>query len=279
MFSYAIRRGIIGKSRTFGFFRGGTNALQVKLEPISNSTHVRVNFATIEHKLSLFRNFETGVRGLSQLSTPGISKRPFSSSRAAGGVDNLNDPNTYTENTFGVISKMPQYAEMYSLQYMEAPLLLYSSLNEGKQSLAYRIFKTAGVDPEMVIQKADEYLKVQPRVQTNNRVMGQSTIDALREASKLQSEYGDQFISIEHILFAVSGERASVGALQGSIEGRTQMIDVAIDNYDSTRSRVQDVDVAEESTRLAKYNILVQSSTAILAQATQLPQNILRLLN
>jgi flagellin len=57
------------------------------------------------------------------------------------------------------------------------------------------------------------------------------------------------------------------------------MIDVAIDNYDSTRSRVQDVDVAEESTRLAKYNILVQSSTAILAQANQLPQNILRLLN
>ena len=103
---------------------------------------------------------------------------------------------------------MPQYAEMYSLQYMEAPLLLYSSLNEGKQSLAYRIFKTAGVDPEMVIQKADEYLKVQPRVQTNNRVMGQSTIDALREASKLKSEYGDQFISIEHILLAVSRDRA-----------------------------------------------------------------------
>lgn len=84
---------------------------------------------------------------------------------------------------------------------------------------------------------------------------------------------------VEKALLAVSGERASVGALQGSIEGRTQMIDVAIDNYDSTRSRVQDVDVAEESTRLAKYNILVQSSTAILAQANQLPQNILRLLN
>ncbi len=56
-------------------------------------------------------------------------------------------------------------------------------------------------------------------------------------------------------------------------------IDVAIDNYDASRSRIQDVDVAEESTRLAKYNILVQSSTAILAQANQIPQNVLRLLN
>ena len=57
------------------------------------------------------------------------------------------------------------------------------------------------------------------------------------------------------------------------------MIDVAIENYDSSRSRVTDVDVAEESTRLAKYNILVQSSTAILAQANQIPQNVLRLIN
>ena len=56
-------------------------------------------------------------------------------------------------------------------------------------------------------------------------------------------------------------------------------IDVAIDNYDASRGRIQDVDVAEESTRLAKYNILVQSSTAILAQANQIPQNVLRLLN
>ena len=56
-------------------------------------------------------------------------------------------------------------------------------------------------------------------------------------------------------------------------------IDIAIDNYDASRGRIQDVDVAEESTRLAKYNILVQSSTAILAQANQIPQNVLRLLN
>jgi len=63
------------------------------------------------------------------------------------------------------------------------------------------------------------------------------------------------------------------------LEGHVHQIDVAIDNYDASRSRIQDVDVAEESTRLAKYNILVQSSTAILAQANQIPQNVLRLLN
>ena len=84
---------------------------------------------------------------------------------------------------------------------------------------------------------------------------------------------------IENALLAVSRYRATVGAHQSSLEGHVHQIDVAIDNYDASRGRIQDVDVAEESTRLAKYNILVQSSTAILAQANQIPQNVLRLLN
>ena len=43
-------------------------------------------------------------------------------------------------------------------------------------------------------------------------------------------------------------------------------------------SRIRDVDVAEESTQFARYNILVQSGTAMLAQANQSPQSVLRLL-
>jgi flagellin len=44
-------------------------------------------------------------------------------------------------------------------------------------------------------------------------------------------------------------------------------------------SRIKDVDVAQESTQFARYNILVQSGTAMLAQANMLPQNSLRLLS
>jgi flagellin len=43
-------------------------------------------------------------------------------------------------------------------------------------------------------------------------------------------------------------------------------------------SRIKDVDMAEESTEYAKQNILVQSGTAMLAQANVLPQSVLRLL-
>ena len=43
-------------------------------------------------------------------------------------------------------------------------------------------------------------------------------------------------------------------------------------------SQIEDVDVADESTEYAKENVLVQSGTAMLAQANQLPQSVLKLL-
>jgi flagellin len=53
---------------------------------------------------------------------------------------------------------------------------------------------------------------------------------------------------------------------------------VQSENLQSAISRINDVDVAQESTQLAKYNILVQSGTAMLAQANLMPQAVLKLL-
>ena len=49
-------------------------------------------------------------------------------------------------------------------------------------------------------------------------------------------------------------------------------------NLSAANSRITDVDVAQESTNYAKYNILVQSGTAMLAQANAMPQTMLKLL-
>ena len=49
-------------------------------------------------------------------------------------------------------------------------------------------------------------------------------------------------------------------------------------NLESAASRITDVDVAAESTQLARWNILVQAGTAMLAQANQSPQSALKLL-
>jgi flagellin len=53
---------------------------------------------------------------------------------------------------------------------------------------------------------------------------------------------------------------------------------VTTENLTAASSNIKDVDVATESTAYAKANILVQSGTAMLAQANQSPQSVLRLL-
>jgi flagellin len=76
----------------------------------------------------------------------------------------------------------------------------------------------------------------------------------------------------------VATERSSLGASQSRLELAATTLQVEYENLGSAISRIRDVDVAEESTQLAKYNILVQSGTAMLAQANQAPRSVLQLL-
>ena len=78
---------------------------------------------------------------------------------------------------------------------------------------------------------------------------------------------------------SVSTHRAQVGANIQRLQLTNEQVGILNENLAASVSRITDVDVAEESTRFAKYNILVQSGTAMLAQANLLPQNALRLLS
>ncbi len=73
-------------------------------------------------------------------------------------------------------------------------------------------------------------------------------------------------------------DRASIGAYQSRLNLTSEQLMISSENLMAVSSRIQDVDVAEVSTQYARENILVQSGTAMLAQANQLPQNVLRLL-
>ncbi|PTX90931.1 flagellin [Opitutus sp. ER46] len=89
----------------------------------------------------------------------------------------------------------------------------------------------------------------------------------------------DAIASITAGIQDVAGERASLGASQSRLELASSTLQVEYENLSSAISRIRDVDVAEESTQFARYNILVQSGTAMLAQANKTPQSVLQLLN
>ena len=76
----------------------------------------------------------------------------------------------------------------------------------------------------------------------------------------------------------LASDRATIGAYQSRLNFTSEQLQVSKENLSAASSRIQDVDVAEESTQYARYNILVQSGTAMLAQANSLPQSALKLL-
>ena len=76
----------------------------------------------------------------------------------------------------------------------------------------------------------------------------------------------------------VASARAQIGADLSRMMMTNDHLSVLSENLSASVSRIKDVDVATESAKYAKYNILVQSGTAMLAQANSLPQSALRLL-
>jgi flagellin len=77
---------------------------------------------------------------------------------------------------------------------------------------------------------------------------------------------------------SLSDMRAKAGANIQRLNMTEQQLSISSENISAASSRIKDVDVAKESTNFARYNILVQTGTAMLAQANVLPQSALRLL-
>ena len=73
--------------------------------------------------------------------------------------------------------------------------------------------------------------------------------------------------------------RANNGAEQSRLSFAADMLSINKINLESANSRIVDVDVAAESSQLARFNILQQAGTAMLAQANQASQSILRLIS
>jgi flagellin len=76
----------------------------------------------------------------------------------------------------------------------------------------------------------------------------------------------------------VAGMRATNGASQSNLGFQLELQSAAKINQESAISRIMDVDVAEESTRLARFNTLVQAGTSMIAQANGSAQSALQLL-
>jgi len=84
--------------------------------------------------------------------------------------------------------------------------------------------------------------------------------------------------TITDAIASVATSRANNGAFQSVLGFASETLTINKANLEAASSRITDVDVAEESTQLARWNVLVQAGTAMLSQANQSAQSALRLL-
>jgi len=83
---------------------------------------------------------------------------------------------------------------------------------------------------------------------------------------------------IDSAIASIDKNRASLGAIQNRFENTIANLQNISENVSAARGRIQDTDYAAETANLSKNQILQQAGTAILAQANQLPQAVLSLL-
>ena len=83
---------------------------------------------------------------------------------------------------------------------------------------------------------------------------------------------------IDAALTTVNNQLATLGAYQNRLGGIVENLQISIQNVSAAQSRIQDADIAAETSRLTKFQITQQATLSILAQANMAPQGALTLL-
>jgi flagellin len=127
--------------------------------------------------------------------------------------------------------------------------------------------------------------------QRERAYIGTMTTQGLGLKNPVGPSHGASFISIstpskanaaigqiDQALMKVSKQRADLGAYQTRLEYASKGLMTGFENMQASESRIRDTDMAEQMVNFVKNQILIQSSTAMLAQANTTPQSVLQLL-
>ena len=121
---------------------------------------------------------------------------------------------------------------------------------------------------------ADKFNKMKVNVgDMHAKGLGIDTVDI-----SSQTGAANAIQNIKDAINKVSGTRGDLGAIQNRLEHTSNNLSVMTENIQDAESTIRDTDVADEMMAYTKNNILVQSAQAMLAQANQVPQGVLQLL-
>ena len=157
--------------------------------------------------------------------------------------------------------------------------LLVGDVVDGKvhvsqNSLAFQIGPNQGQLRRISVQSIDpEHL--------SKGVVNESNFRSLAEIDVLNADASqDSLLLIDEAIDEVSSMRGNLGSFQrNSLEANLHGLRVSKENLTASESQLADTDMAQEMSDLVKNQILLSSGTAMLAQANQVPQSVIQLLN
>ena len=144
-------------------------------------------------------------------------------------------------------------------------LLTGSGGNAG--SFAFQIGANTQADNQVTIPTTDMRTAMTTATQGGSASLGTTAVTALAAMTALDD-------AIEK----VNSQRSKFGAAQNRFDAIIANLQVSSENQAAARGRIMDADFAVESANLARAQILQQAGTAMLAQANQMPQSVLKLL-
>jgi flagellin len=101
---------------------------------------------------------------------------------------------------------------------------------------------------------------------------------AVIDASATSGAIGTVIDNIDKALDSINDTRATFGATQSRFDAIITNLQVGVENQSAARSRIMDADFASETANMSRAQVLQQAGTAMVAQANQLPNQVLKLL-
>ncbi|MBD1814012.1 ATP-dependent chaperone ClpB [Microcoleus vaginatus DQ-U2] len=127
-----------------------------------------------------------------------------------------NNPNQFTEKAWEALARTPEIVKAGQQQQLESEHLM-KALLEQESGLASSLFNKAGVSLAKLRDRTDEFISRQPKISGSggNVYLGRSLDTLLDRADTYRKEYGDEFISIEHLILGyVKDDRFGKNLLQ-----------------------------------------------------------------
>jgi flagellin len=138
-------------------------------------------------------------------------------------------------------------------------------------SLTFQIGANTTADDTITISTSNMAMDASITAVTN-------TATALIDATATSGAIGTVIDNIDKALDNVNDTRATFGATQSRFDAIITNLQTGVENQSAARSRIMDADFASETANMSRSQVLQQAGTAMVAQANQLPNQVLKLL-